>query len=155
MNPTISHDIKHLTEEEEHETREIMRQGYKDAMEELFSEWEFEPTLHDFANRFPPMRKEVNGITLYRYFMDYEEKKVLHTGQTIRFPVRWTMDGPEYEIRGIPEKKWKAGERWTQMKFWDTACAVYSKNKMRAVKEMGDHIFFEGIDDDGTIDTGS
>jgi hypothetical protein len=103
------------------------------------------------------MQKEVNGIVLYRYFMEEEERQVLHTGQTIRFPVRWTLDGsgPEYETYSIPEKEWKGGERWTRRRFWETACMVYSKNKMRAMKEMCDHQFYEGILTDGTIHTGS
>ena len=148
---------KEMDEEFKEEACEIMREGHKEAMEELFDDWEFEPTLGDLARRCPPMQKEVNGIVLYRYFTDEEEKKVHHTGRSIRLPVRWGWgpDGVVYETYTISEKDWKAGVRWTLRRVWDYASRVYSKNRMRAVKEMGDHQFFEGIAADGTVYVGS
>jgi hypothetical protein len=141
---------RELAEEEAH------REGQKDAVEDLFSGWEFEPTLDDLANRSPPMSKEVNGEMMYRYPMKEEGEAIYYSGQVIKFPVRWDMGERKYELRQIPAKEWKAGKRWTLGRVWETACVVYSKNKKRAVKEMGDHHFWEGIcETDGVVYVGS
>jgi hypothetical protein len=133
---------------------EAHRQGMKDAMEELSSDWEFEPTLDAIADRRPPMSKEVGGELLYRDFTDEEEGRIYYTGRVIKFPVRWDRGEVSYEERQIPAKEWKAGQRWTLRRLWEMAHIVYSKNKKKALREMGDHIFWEGLVGD-TIVCGS
>jgi hypothetical protein len=140
---------------EDLEADEIYREGQKEAFEEIMSGWEFEPTLDVLADRGPPMVKHLDGIMLFRYPFPEEENEVLYEGREVRFPVRYGYDDIQYEVRTIPQKQWNAGERWTLKRIWTTASAIYSKNKRKAIRDMGDHIFFEGVGEDGTIHCGS
>lgn len=158
----VSHDPDTETKtEDDLEFEEAYRQGFKDGREEENSElllngWDFEPTLRDLANGCPPMSKWIGDECFYRYMTKEERESIYFHGQVIKFPVRWGLDGTTYERRGIPQKEWEAGERWTLGRVWRTARAVYSKNKQKAVKEMGDHHFWEGIcEKTGEIYTGS
>jgi hypothetical protein len=130
-----------------------------EMLEMISEEFEFEPTLDDLATRSPPFRFFVDVGTdvlcYYRDPTDEERKSLVHPGETLRFPVAWTLDGVEFETYTISKTKWKAGVRWTMERFLDLAQKVYSKNNKRNLKRMGDHIFFEGIDKDGTICVGS
>ena len=127
-----------------------------EMMKEKEEGWEFQPTVWDFVHSRPPMMKEINGELVHRYPTANEGEEVLYDGPSIRFLVRWRLDEREkYETHTISKKDWDAGVRWTLCKVWEQGRVVYSKNKMRAAKDVGDHIFFEGFMSDGTAFMGS
>ena len=145
------------TEDEKKRMLELYMETRKETtMDMIVDEFEFEPSLYDLADGSAPYRFISEEQVLYCRFPTSEERKmVMHPGQTLRFPVAWTFEGEKFETYSIPEKQWKKGERWTMDRFLSTARSVYSKNNKRNLKAMGDHIFFEGIAEDGTIYTGS
>jgi hypothetical protein len=138
--------------------------GYEDGWNEATKEvihdlledgWKFEPTLQDLANNCPPMSKVIGDEMIYRYITEAEGKRIYFPGREIHFPVRWGWGEVTYETRVISQKDWDKGDRWTFEWVWRIAKAIYSKNKQRAVKEMGDHQFWEGIGTDGKVWVGS
>lgn len=150
---------------------EAYREGLKDGQEETslwdddetgtwkhFRGWDFEPTLGDFRDGVPPLSRLVNGVMLYRYPTERERNVVLTRSQKVVFPVKRLSTAP-YEVHetySIPKKEWDAGARWTLGRFLLYARRVYSKNHGKAVKEMGDHQFWEDINEtDGTMYVGS
>lgn len=145
------------TEEEKKRMLELYMQTREETtMDMIVDEFEFEPTLHDLADGSAPYRFISREDVLYcRFPTDKERKSLVHEGQTLRFPVAWTLEGRKFETYSIPEKQWKKGERWTMDRFLSTARSVYSKNNKRNLKAMGDHIYFEGIFRDGEVYTGS
>jgi hypothetical protein len=123
------------------ELEEAYRQGFKDAKEEVWAGWEFEPTLHDIASNTPTMRKMVDGEQFFRFPTTEEEDKVIWTGETFRFPIAYTWDGIKY----VTYRAVLTGTTWTLREFLQRAQMVYSVQKRKHLKAMGDHIFFEGF----------
>jgi hypothetical protein len=161
-----------LTPPEERETKtetktedDLLTRAYWDGWDEAKKEvihdllddgWDFEPSLSEIVDGCPPMSKWIGDECFYRYMTKEERESIYFHGQVIKFPVRWGLDGTTYESRDIPQKEWDKGERWTLERVWKTARHIYSKNKQKAVKEMGDHRFWEGIcEKTGEIYTGS
>jgi hypothetical protein len=123
------------------ELEEAYRQGFKDALEEVWSGWEFEPTLHDIASGGPTMSKEVDGEMLYRFPTKEELDKVIWTGPLFNFPIGYAGGGITYTTyRAV-----LTGTTWTLREFVERARVIYSSAKRKHLKAMGDHIFFEGF----------
>jgi hypothetical protein len=123
------------------ELEEAYREGFKDAKEEVWAGWEFEPTLHDIASGRPSMRKMVDGEQFFRFPTTEEEDKVIWTGELFRFPIAYTWDGIKY----VTYRAVLTGTTWTLREFVERAQMLYSVQKGKYLKAMGDHIFFEGF----------
>ena len=127
------------------ELEEAYRQGFKDALEraeeEVWADFKFEPTLQDIANGGPTMSKEVNGDMLYRNPTEAELDEVIWRGPLFRFPIAYTWDGIKY----VTYRAVLTGTTWTLREFVERAQMIYSVQKGKHLKAMGDHIFFEGF----------
>jgi len=140
--------LQRLKEMRDEPKQEGLLSAYRD-------EFELNVTLNDLAQHNVKFQFFDGETFYYRDPTDEEWAEVVHPGKSIKFAVRWTYDGPEYDERFINEKDWKAGKRWTLERFATFAHAIYSANRGRRIKEMGDHRFFEGFAEDGTMMMGS
>jgi hypothetical protein len=131
------------------ELEEAYRQGFKDAEEEysyttekIIGSFEFEPSLVDIADRRPTMSLWVTDDTLiYRFPKDEELDEVIWRGPLFRFPIGWAGG----DIKYVTYRAGLTGTTWTRREFLERAELIYTAQKRKHLKAMGDHIFFEGF----------
>ena len=116
-------------------------------------------TMSDVASGHPLMSwwDEETDTQFFRHLDDAENKIIVTEEITFRFPCRYDPEVAgyyHYETFAIPLKEWNAGQRWTTERVLKSMRFVYSKNKSKNIKMLGDHQFFEGFDGN-TIHLGS
>jgi hypothetical protein len=148
------------TEEEKKRMLELYMETMKtqtvgELMDSIDDNFEFEFSLYDLVSGRGVFQCLASDRFYSRDPTPEELNSVVYEGKTLRFLVEWSLDGQKYEERTIPEKRWKKGDRWTMRDFLGVMKNIYSRQKNRDLKRVGDHVFFGGIMEDGTVYLGS